>query len=564
MRPEAKGYRLVFGYLGIFLAFEGLVTFVPLSLLAFYPREYECWLDYAIPGIVAILIGALLYGLLLGGRPKARFAKNEDSLLLILLWLSAILIGALPFYLSQFSILSYGNSSVSLGLNFTESIFESTSAYSTTGLTVFPNEAFLTGPDSSAYVCAHVYLFHRAFMQFVGGVGLVLIVASAISDRYNLKLYFAEGHNDRLMPNLGRSAKLIFGIYFGLVVVGAFSLWLAGMTPFDAICHSASAISTGGFGTRSANVAFYQTSAFAGNGVMGGNSLAIEVILMALMLAGATNIVLHTFLLTGKIRKYLQDIEVRLAFFIVVFFTILSTLSTLYLFDDGITTGLNFWASLRYSVFNVVSSLTTTGFSNYADFHALPSAGFSQYSGIVPLGEAAVFISIVLMTIGGGVGSTGGGIKQYRIGLMLKECRWSAQYKHSSSRTINPHPVTRLGETKEVDREAADESRNYVVLYLIFLTVGSLATMLLPLITCEQGLYQFASALSDSGLSIVDFFAYKAASLPGYLGLLWILTAGMFFGRLEILPAYFGMSRLVGDPLEKLLIKHKKSAPSDP
>jgi len=535
------------------------VTLIPLAILAFYPSEFECWPDFAIPGLAAILIGLSLYGFLIAGAPKARFAKNEDSLLLVLLWLFAILIGSLPFFLSQFTFLNGWDPSVSLGMSFSESLFEATSAYSTTGLTVFPNGAFLSGLDSSAYICSHIFLFHRAFMQFVGGVGLVLIVASAISDRYNLKLYFAEGHNDRLIPNLGRSAKLIFGIYFGLVALGAGSLWLAGMTPFDAICHSASAISTGGFGTRSANIAYYQTSVFSGNGVMGGNSLAIEIILMALMLAGATNIVLHTFLLTGKIRKYCQDIEIRLAFFLIVFFTLLSTIGTLYLFGDGFSTGLDFWASLRYSVFNVVSSLTTTGFSNYADLHILNSAGFSQYSGIMPLGEAAVFVSIILMTIGGGAGSTGGGIKQYRVGLLLKQYRWSVTYKFSSSRTINPHPVTRLGETKEADGFVADEARNYVVLYLIFLALGSLATMFLPMISVEQGIYEFASALSDSGLSIVDFFAYKVASPVSYVVLLWILNLGMFFGRLEILPVYYGLNRLIVDPLDAIFRKRKKT-----
>lgn len=559
MRSEAKGFRLVFGYLGLFVAFEGLVTLFPLLMLFFYPDEWACWADFALPGLIALAIGSLSYWFLVGGAPKARFAKNEDSLLLALLWLMAVLIGAFPFFLTQFPSLNYGNGNLSLEMDFSESFFESVSSYTTTGLTVFPAKAYLIGLDSSPYPCAHVFLFYRAFVQLVGGVGLVLIVASAISDRYNLKLYFAEGHNDRLLPNLRRSAELIFGVYFALVAIGAVGLFLAGMTPFDAFCHAASAIATGGFGTRGSSIAFYQTSDFVGNGVFRGNSLAIEIILMLLMLAGAANIMLNTFLFKGKIKDFCKDIEIRLAFFLIVFFSLASAIGTMYLFNDGVIESLDFPTSLRYSVFNVISSMTTTGFSNYVDNNFLPSAAFSQFAGVAPLGEVAIFSGIILMVIGAGVGSSGGGIKQYRIALMLKEYGWSIKYKFSSPRTVNPHPVTRLGETKEAEPDVLDEARNYAVLYIVFLAAGSFAVMFLPKITCEQGIYVFASAMSDTGLSIIDFVAYKAFSPTSYAWLLWILDIGMFFGRLEIMPIFFGISRLVVDPLEEIRLRRKRS-----
>jgi Trk-type K+ transport system membrane component len=124
---------------------------------------------------------------------------------------------------------------------------------------------------------------------------------------------------------------------------------------------------------------------------------------------------------------------------------------------------------------------------------------------------------------------------------------------------VNPHPVTRLGETKEAEPDVLDEARNYAVLYIVFLAAGSFAVMFLPKITCEQGIYVFASAMSDTGLSIIDFVAYKAFSPTSYAWLLWILDIGMFFGRLEIMPIFFGISRLVVDPLEEIRLRRKRS-----
>jgi trk system potassium uptake protein TrkH len=137
-------------------------------------------------------------------------------------------------------------------------------------------------------------------MQFVGGVGLVLIVAGALSDRYNLKLYFAEGHNDKLMPNLGKSAKLIFQFISAISLWARSRLWLAGMPAFDAFCHSTAALATGGFGTRSTSFFYFQAGRRWPVALMDGISCRSirsrsKSSAIVLMLLGATNFVLHTF-----------------------------------------------------------------------------------------------------------------------------------------------------------------------------------------------------------------------------------------------------------------------------
>jgi trk system potassium uptake protein TrkH len=535
MKKEVSGYRLVFGYLGIFIMFEGLVTLIPL-FMCFYPGEWQCWLDFFIPGFGAIVLGACLYFPLIAGHPKAHFGKNDDSLLLILLWVFAFVIGAMPFYLAGIPALNGGKAG--LTMTFTESFFEAVSGYTATGLTIFTS--FL---DSSVQYCSHVFLFHRALMQFVGGIGLVLIVAGALSDRYNLKLYFAEGHNDKLMPNLGRSAKLIFGIYFGYIILGTVSLWMAGMDVFDALCHSIAALATGGFSTRNTGFVYYQTvngTNLNGIGIFPVNALAMEIISMVLMCLGATNFVLHTFLFRGKWKQFFKDIEIKLAIFVIIFFTFATAISSMYLYTGG---RLSFAQSLRYSVFNVVSSITTTGFINAPSINAL--------------GEVAVFCGILLMGIGGGVGSTSGGIKQYRLGILFKDFVYSIRYRFSSSRTINPNPVYRLGELKEEDPATSDEAHNYAVLYIVVFLVGSLVLAYLPAVKFDQAIYDFMSALSGTGLDVINFVSYKAAQPLAYPWLLIILDIGMIFGRLEILPIFFAFQRVTVDSVEN--VKHNRN-----
>ncbi|MCI1244420.1 MAG: hypothetical protein LKG11_00450 [Bacilli bacterium] len=536
MKKEVSGYRLVFGYLGIFIMFEGLVTLVPL-FMCFYPGESSCWLDFFLPGMSAFFFGLVLWLSLIAGHPKAHFGKNDDSLLLVLLWLFAFLIGGFPFFLSQFPALNGGE--VGYRMSFLESFFEAVSGYTATGLTVFTG--FL---DSAHSFCPHVFLFHRALMQFVGGIGLVLIVAGAISDRYNLKLYFAEGHSDKLLPNLGRSAKLIFGIYFGYIALGFLSLWLAGMDLFDALCHSIAAIATGGFSTRSVGYLYFQSiNGTCYNGVTPVNALAIEIITMVLMVLGATNFVLHTFLLRGRWKAFFKDIEVKIGLVGIVFFTLLTAGSSVYLYTNGSSSGLDFWTAVRYCSFGVISSMTTTGYSNFVSIHAM--------------GNVFLFSSILLMAIGGGVGSTAGGIKQFRVGLLLKDFVYGIRYRFSSRRAINPNPVFRLGKLKEEDPSTADEAHNYAILYLIVFLLGATALAFLPGMGLSDSLFEFMSALSGTGLDSIGLLSFKAASAFSYPWLLSLLCLAMLFGRLEILPIHFALERLSVDSVANVRRKRQ-------
>lgn len=539
----ASGYKLILGYLGIFMALIGVITLIPLVMVAFYWSEWTCWADFVIPGGSAIALGLTFYFIFLHHAEKAKLEKHQDSVLLVAIWLFAVALGAFPFFLMG-KIDGAGHT-----YSYTEAFFESTSGYATTGFTIFKDvldgaTAFSTSSETFTPFCPHIFLFYRSFTQFIGGVGLVLIVASVISDRYGMKLYYAEGHNDKLLPNLGKSAKIILSIYTAYILVGTLALWLFGMDWFDALNHSIAALATGGFSTRSTSITYFIDASYVGNGILPYNQWGMEITMCVLMLLGATSFVLHLNIIRFKWKKFFRDCEVRFA---AIFLTI-----TILLMAIGIMTGMedsqgkvigtnyDFWTALHYAAFQTISCLTTTGFSNVAY--------------IVHLGSAALFLSVICMIIGGGMGSTAGAIKQYRIILIAKEIHWDFKYRFAPSRMLYPHLITRAGETKEVEVGEYKDASLYALFYLGVLAAGSLALSFFPGYNFQEGIYEFASGLSGTGNSIVDFYAYKASysySLVSYDCTLWILSIAMFIGRLEITPVYFALYRTIRDIAHK-------------
>ena len=227
------GVRLIIGYLGIFIAFIGMAMILPCFVAIFYPEEKIYLKDFLIPAGGSIIVGLLMYLFIIRGK-KEKLRKGEDQVLLVSIWVISILISSIPFM-------------TSMNMNFTQAFFESTSGLTTTGLTVI-------NPDTTP----KMVLMYRSVLQFLGGVGLILIITATISDKYGLKLYSSEGHNDKLLPNMAKSARLILTIYVTYILAGTVLYSLFGMPVFDAINHSISAIATGGFSVRNASIGYYE------------------------------------------------------------------------------------------------------------------------------------------------------------------------------------------------------------------------------------------------------------------------------------------------------------------
>lgn len=469
METEVRGTKLVLGYIGLFLMTIGLIVLFPLIILPFYPAETnEAWY-FGIPGLSAIGVGFLLF-LFIKGKKKGRLQGVEDIALIIAVWLLAILVAAVPFMMTG-------------KYSFSQAVFETTSGYTTTGLSVV-----------DVANTSHLLLFHRSLTQLVGGVGLVLILTSAISEKSGLNLYLLEGHNDRLLPNLIKSARLIFAIYLLFVVLGSIALVLAGLSVFDAVNNAIGAVATGGFSPNPLSIAGY-------------DSVAVEIIIEVLMFLGSTSFVIHYFFLRGQFKKacFHYEFAVSLSVFAILF-PIIAVYMTQYY-------GGNVGLGLRHGFFEFVSAISGTGFQSVDSIVKLPSPVF--------------FALILLMICGGQAGSTTGAIKQSRIGLFFLSIYWDIKAKIMKEETVTSHFVTRFGEKTLVSNEELHSAINFVALYVIVLFAGTIALCCCGY-SLQDSLFEFASSLGTVGLG-AGIASYSASP-----AVLWIEIIGMFLGRLEI------------------------------
>lgn len=481
-KEEVVGYRLIVGYIGVLMMLIGGIVLLPLFTLLFYPQDIKEIQFFLAPGIGAILLGYLLF-FNIKGKKKGKLQRNQDAIIVVLCWMLAIFITALPFYLSG----SY---------NLTQAIFETTSGWSTTGLSVVDVDH-----------TSHLFLMHRSLILFFGGVGLVLVMLSVLSDSYGMRLYSAEGHSDRLLPNLVKSARIILTIYFSYTVGGIILYMFFGMNLFDAIIHSIGALSTGGFSSHSQSIAYY-------------DSVWIETITIVLMILGNINFLAHLFLIRGKFKNFFRYCEIRLSFVLIGVATPLIAL----LMMGSLQTALP--DAFRHSLFQVVSALTTTGFQTIPSFHVLPSS--------------ILLILIVLQLIGGGIGSTAGGIKQYRIFVMCKSVYWKIKSMLYSNNVVHSHKIYKVNQKEPLSEQEISHVGVYTFLYLCIFALGSFILCCYGY-SLQDSMFDFSSALSTVGLS-TGIMSFDAPS-----PVLWVGTTGMFIGRLEIYVVFLAILRFGKD-----------------
>lgn len=460
--------NLVISYMGIFLIIIGIINLIPLIVLIFYPEEFTYGKYFFIPASFSIITGINI-GTFIPINKDKKLSAGEDSIIVVLTWILAILISAMPFYLSGM-------------LNFTQSVFEAVSGWTTTGLSVVDVDN-----------CPKIYLLHRSIMNFFGGVGIVLVMVSALSATFGMSLYNCEGHSDSLLPNLLKSSRLILSIYTGYVLSGIVLYYIFGMPLFDAINHSIAALSTGGFGVKSESIGAY-------------NSFSIELITIILMLLGTTNFAAHLLLIKGKFKKFFQLGEIKFMFFILgVSIPLVGFFSLNHLYG-------NVYIGLRRSLFELISALTTTGFSTVT---------YNDWNGF------AIFTMIILMIIGGGAGSTAGGIKLYRVYIMCKNCIWNIKIQFMSPHLVNEDYVYKPEGKVYIKDSDRKNIANYAFIYMVLYVIG-VSIMLINNYSLQDSLFEFASALGTVGLSV----GITSPLAPPII--LWTEILGMLFGRLEI------------------------------
>jgi trk system potassium uptake protein TrkH len=320
-----------------------------------------------------------------------------------------------------------------------------------------------------------------------------------------------------------RSARLVFTMYSGYVVVGILALRLAGMNWFDAVNQAFAALSTGGFSTHAESIAYW-------------NSPAIEAVVVVLMLLGTLNFLTAYTLFRRQFRAAASNSEVRQ--------TALLILAGAAVLLFGVTGSLypNLGERLRVTIFNTVSALSTTGFS---------TVDYRQWNGLGWL------VLILLMLVGGGTGSTAGGIKQYRIYVLYRTLLWEFRRLLLPRRAVSEPDVWR-GERREfLTDQHVRQVALFVFLYLLVFFAGS-GLIAAHGYSLQDSLFEFASALSTVGVSV----GVTAADAP--VGVLWVEMAAMILGRLEFFTLVVGLAKLLGDVPSMLSQGRRPHAPTPP
>lgn len=471
----------------------GFFVMSPVVILPWFPEESHFATSFLIPGGASVLFGILLC---LFGKKDSELAMDwrsqlgRSSLTVLFAWGWGVLVGAVPFVLAD-------------QMRIIPALFEAVSGWTTTGLSAI---------DVS--ITPKIFLFHRSFMQYCGGLGFIVMMIIFISNKQSMNLYHAEGHPDKIMPNIKRTAQAIFIIYNICLVLGSVAYRIAGMSWFDSICHCMCSLSTGGFSTRLDSIGYYK-------------SLPIEVITIVLMIIGTTNFAALILLSKGKIRSFFRVSEVKFMFILMALFIP----PTAFSLAEGL--GVKLDEAFRIASFDIISALSTTGYSTMS---------YAQWP------DFAIGIMILMMIIGGGIGSTAGGLKIFRVYLLLRLCLIQIKKKLSPSSTVDLHYYVKANGKTPIDKETAEEISGFFIAYIVIFILGSLAITATADCTLKEAMFDFASSLGTVGLSIgITGPATNDETLL-------VEMIGMILGRLEIFIVIIGITFGFGK-LKRLIIR---------
>lgn len=479
-------YRLISKYLGIFCFALGL-TMIPAALWTFYFEDWKALESFALSVGTASMIGGVL--VLLGRNASEKLWQREALALVSLSWLAAAVVGALPFIYDGV-------------LGPVDAFFESMSGFTTTGSTVIVD---IEATSKSI-------LFWRSMMQWLGGVGIVVLFIAVLpylgAGGKQLFKSEASGPDPRgLTPRIKDTASILYKIYGGLTVAMTLALMVAGMNFYDALAHTMTALSSGGFSPRQASVAAY-------------DSVAIEVIIIFFMGAAGTSFALFFTMIRKDWLAPLRDTEWKVYILIAIVAIVFVTANLMVGLPSAPTAAepqaYSLGHALRAGSFQVMSILTCTGFVT-DDFDRWPS-----------LSRVLLFS---LMFIGGCAGSTSGGIKVVRIIILAKVAYWRVE------KTFRPKTIraVRIGDTV-IDDETARSIHSFFVMYLAWFLIGSLFMAALGL-SFDSAMSSVATTMSNTGPGLGAVGATEDFSHLPAIGKLF-LSLCMMMGRLEVFSLF--------------------------
>lgn len=467
-------YRMVLYILGRILSTEGILMVLPLICSICYG---ESVLPFAITMIILFAISFLLS---FKKPKKTAISSREGFMCVALAWILMSAFGAFPFVFSGYIP------------NYIDAFFETVSGFTTTGASI------LTDVEALGYGV----LFWRSFTHWVGGMG-VLVFVLAIMPKSDIKgtrymhLMRAEVPGPsvgKLVPKISETARVMYGIYIVLTFIEMIFLLCGGMSLFDALTHAFGTAGTGGFGIKNDSLASY--------------SPYLQYVIGIFMIIFGVNFNLYYYLLIRQVGKAIKNEELwcYLGVVAVSISAICINISSLY--DT-------FEEVFRHSLFQTATIISTAGFST-VDYNNWP--------------VLSKVILVMLMFVGGSVGSTAGGIKVGRIMLLIKNAKREIHY------ILHPRSVRSVKvDGNVVDNDTIRGTTSYIIMYFGIFVISILLLTIFDGVDMVSGFTAVCATFNNVGPALGEFGPASNFSSLSYISKL-LLSFDMLAGRLEIFP----------------------------
>ena len=468
-----RDFRSVLNIIGLLLCIEAFAMLIPMLIDLLYQNRN--WEKFLFSSVITFFIGLVLYFSF--KKEKILIKVRQAFVLTILSWIIIAVFASLPFVFS------------SANLNYTDAFFESISGITTTGATVINNLDDLN----------EGILIWRSLLQWFGGIGIIVLAMAILPTLQiggmQLLLMEQDDPYEKTLPKINHFIIEIFSLYLGLTIACSLLYYIFGMNGFEAIAHSMTTISTGGFSTHNSSIGFFDSS-------------SIETISIIFMIIGSLPFVVYLKFMHGDRSSIIKDDQIKLFTLIII---LLVGLTTLWLQKNFLQE--NLFHSLRLSAFNITSVLTGTGYT---------STNYNTW------GSFGLVIMIIIMFIGGCAGSTTGGIKIFRLQLLFRGA------KTQIKKLTQPHGVFL---TSFNGKSVRDDTFNSIMgFFFMYILVFIFAAIALSFFNIDfiTSFSAAASAISNVGPGLGTTIGPTSnySLLPN--GAKWILSLTMLVGRLEL------------------------------
>lgn len=469
-------FPIVFRVMGWLLMIESCFMLCPLAI-AFVFDEVRPAISFGATVAVTFIAGALMAYRI---NPSNKVMRRREGLMLTaMVWFVFSLFGMLPYLLSG------------LTSSFTHAYFETMSGFTTTGMSIIPNIEHM--PRS--------IVFWRSMTQWIGGMGIILFtlaVLPMLNFKGGVSLFNSEVTgitHERMRPRVSATAKSLWGIYLSMTVIMLGLLLLGPMNWFDALCHTMSTVSTGGFSTKNDALHYWN------------DTYTDSVIGLFMFLCGINFTLLFNVVVRGRVKLLLKSDTFRwycstmLAVSCIIFIR-----SSVMGFGDGVQ------ERLSLSLFDTISAITSTGFSTVS---------------YETSGEFISFILVTVMFFGGMAGSTSGGAKIDRFVVLIRNV------KNEFYKVVHSNAVTTVRlEGKSMPHHLVEKVIAFLAIYVLVIVVGALLLTMMG-IPMFDSLFSSMSMISNVGMGYgCTSTAEGLAALP--FAAKWLMCFEMVVGRLEL------------------------------